>query len=155
MLILLSINPSHVQNILTGKKTFEFRRRLFARQEVKTVIIYCTRPISRFVGQFEIDDILCDRPGRLWRKTRSGSGISKQHFDEYFAGRDKAFALQIGKVRVFAPYIEPSDIIENFTPPQSFMYLPSRVDNKRYAASCHLIMIIVLGVSGVGKTTFV
>ena len=104
MLVLLSIKPEHAQNILSGHKTFEFRRRMFSRREIKTALIYCTKPIGRFVGEFEIDDILCDEPHRLWRKTKTGSGISKEYFDEYFAGRDQAFALQIGQVRAFAQH---------------------------------------------------
>src|SRR5437762_2234895 len=125
MLVLLSINPTHVANILAGTKTFEFRRRLFARKGIRTVLIYCTKPVGCFVGEFEIDGILCDRPDRLWRKTKSGSGISKEYFDSYFAGRNEAFALQIGKVRAFAQHVVPSEVMDDFTPPQSFMYLPS------------------------------
>jgi predicted transcriptional regulator len=127
MLVLLSIRPSHVENILRGRKTFEFRRRVFARREITRALIYCTKPVGRFVAEFEIEGILRDTPERLWRKTRSGSGISKQFFDDYFAGRDEAFALQIGRVRQFSEHVHPLDIIDDFTPPQSFMYLSASV----------------------------
>lgn len=133
MLVLLSIKPSHAENILAGTKVFEFRRRVFARRELRTALIYCTRPVARFVGEFEIEDILCDRPERLWRKTRNGSGISKAYFDNYFGGRSEAFALQIGKVRPFAKHVRPSDVIRGFTPPQSFMYVPRPTDLDRHS----------------------
>jgi predicted transcriptional regulator len=125
MLVLLSIKPVYAEKILAGEKVFEFRRRIFARREIKTALIYCTKPVGCFVGEFEIEDILHDKPNRLWKRTRGGSGISKKYFDSYFAGREEAFALQIGKVRAFAEMIVPSAIIENFTPPQSFMYVPN------------------------------
>jgi predicted transcriptional regulator len=87
--------------------------------------------VGCFVGEFEIDDILCDRPNRLWRKTKIGSGISKQYFDSYFAGRSEAFALQIGKVRAFPQHVVPSDVMDDFTPPQSFMYVPQSFSTDR------------------------
>jgi predicted transcriptional regulator len=125
MRVLLSINPVHVENIVRGVKTFEFRRRLFARRDVRTVLIYCTQPVGRLVGEFDIADILEDEPEALWASTASGSGISKDFFDLYFAGRLKAFALRIGALRVFDEPVRPHDWFENFTPPQSYMYVPS------------------------------
>src|ERR1700753_2225394 len=122
MLVLLSIRPTHVANILAGTKKFEFRRKVFARKDVKNVLIYCTKPVGRFVGEFEIDDILRDRPDRLWRRTRAGSGISKQYFDSYFDGRDEGFALRIGAVRAFTRHVAPDEVMDDFSPPQSFMY---------------------------------
>jgi predicted transcriptional regulator len=104
---------------------------VFARREVTRALIYCTKPVGRLVAEFEIDDILRDSPARLWRKTRSGSGISKQFFDNYFANRDEAFALQIGRVREYHEHVVPSDILENFTPPQSFMYVPGSIMRDR------------------------
>ena len=127
MLVLLSIRPEHVENILAGTKTFEFRRRIFANRDVKMALIYCTKPVGCFVGQFEIADVLCDRPDKLWRKTRKGAGISKAYFDAYFEGRTEAYALQIGKVHTFAPHIVPDQVIKKFTAPQSFMYVSEKI----------------------------
>ena len=62
MRVLLSIRPEHVENIRSGIKTFEFRRRIFARRDVRTVLIYCTRPVGRLVGEFDIAEILEDEP---------------------------------------------------------------------------------------------
>ncbi|MGY4282029.1 putative transcriptional regulator [Bradyrhizobium sp. LM2.7] len=44
MRVLLSIKPVHVANILSGAKTFEFRRKIFSRRDIKTVLIYCNPP---------------------------------------------------------------------------------------------------------------
>jgi predicted transcriptional regulator len=123
MNVLLSIRPVHVANILAGTKTFEFRRKLFARKDIRSVLIYCTKPVGRFVGEFDIDGILCDSPDRLWKRTRAGSGISKQYFDDYFGGRKQAYALRIGRVRAFSRHVVPDEVIDGFSPPQSFMYV--------------------------------
>jgi predicted transcriptional regulator len=123
MRVLLSIKPVHVENIVAGTKTFEFRRRLFARRDVKTVLIYATMPVGRFVGEFDIETILQGEPETLWGKTKAGSGISKDYYDAYFAGRSTAFALKISNLRLFSEPVRPLDVIDDFTPPQSYMYI--------------------------------
>lgn len=123
MKVLLSINPEHVANIFSGLKTYEFRRKVFARKDVTTVVVYCTMPIGKIVGEFDIDCIIEKRPDNLWEETSSGSGISKQFFDTYFEGREIGYALKIGEVRAYEAYVDPSDILDNFTPPQSYMYM--------------------------------
>lgn len=124
MRVLLSINPTHVDNIVKGIKTYEFRRRIFARRDIATVLIYCTKPVGKLVGEFDIASIIEDEPEALWASTAMGSGISKDFFDLYFSGRSRGFALQIGALRVFDEPICPTEWFDNFTPPQSYMYVP-------------------------------
>ncbi len=128
MRVLLSIRPEHVKNILSGRKTFEFRRKLFARRDVKTVVIYSTMPVGRIVAEFDIDHILEEEPEALWNRTSDGSGITKGYFDAYFSGRPKGYAIGIGEVRVFDEPIDPKVVYKGFTPPQSFMYVPASRD---------------------------
>ncbi|BCP52690.1 hypothetical protein K32_13070 [Kaistia sp. 32K] len=85
-------------------------------------------PVGRFVAEFDISDIIVDEPERLWMRTRGGAGISKDYFDAYFVDRDKAFALSIGEVRCFEQPINPVDVMENFTPPQSYMYIGNKFE---------------------------
>jgi predicted transcriptional regulator len=125
MRVLLSIRPVHVENILSGKKIFEFRRRIFTRRDIESVLIYCTMPVGQLVAEFKISEILEDEPDRLWERTASGSGISKCYFDSYFEGRDRAYALGIGALNIFETPIEPGDLIDDFTPPQSYRYVPN------------------------------
>lgn len=124
MLALLSIKPVHAENIFAGRKTFEYRRKIFARTDIQTVLVYCTKPVGKLIGEFDIDDVLRATPANLWRQTSQGSGISKEYFHSYFAGCDLAYALKIGKVRRFTTYVDPHALIDDFSPPQSFMYVP-------------------------------
>lgn len=124
MHVLLSIRPAHVENILSGAKRFEFRRKIFTRLDVRTVLIYCTMPVGRLVAEFDIAGILEDEPDRLWTKTEAGSGISKAYYDAYFDGRRTAYALAIGALRIYDEPVIPGDLIDNFTPPQSYRYVP-------------------------------
>lgn len=124
MNVLLSIKPEHVQNILAGIKKFEFRRKLHQRRDVTKACIYCTSPVKKIVGEFTIVSILCDAPEDIWRLTAHESGISKEFFDRYFFGRSEGYALQIGNVVEYDNYFDPRSLYSDFTPPQSFMYVP-------------------------------
>jgi len=123
MRVLLSIKPVHANNILSGLKQFEFRRKIFARKDIRTVLIYCTMPVGRLVGEFDLDGVLEGCPEDLWVETSHGSGISKSYYDSYFHGRKRAYALRIGEVRGFKEPLLPSALFLNFSPPQSYMYV--------------------------------
>ncbi|OTQ00605.1 hypothetical protein B5S43_08290, partial [Gilliamella apicola] len=62
MKVLLSIKPEFVEKILSGEKKYEFRKKLFKRQSVKTIVIYATMPIGKVVGEFDIDHVISDEP---------------------------------------------------------------------------------------------
>ena len=47
--ILLSINPNHVENILNGTKRYEFRKKV-CKRHVDKILIYSTTPIMKVVG---------------------------------------------------------------------------------------------------------
>lgn len=123
MKILLSIKPEFVEKIFDGTKSFEFRKSIFKNQSVKTVVIYATRPVGKIVGEFDIECIYEDSPLKIWDKTKDNAGITKDFFDSYFSGRSKAYAISISQTREYTNPIEPTNFMENFSPPQSYMYL--------------------------------
>lgn len=123
MKILLSIKPEFVNEIFNGNKKYEYRKNIFKNTDVKSVIIYATMPIGRIVGEFLIEKVLEDVPSQLWENTSTQSGITKAFYDLYFEGRDKAYALQIGKLIQYKEPINPYNLIEDFVPPQSFRYI--------------------------------
>lgn len=119
--ILISINPEHVENIINGTKKYEYRK-LAAKQDISSIIIYETTPVKRIVAEAEIIDVLMLPPEELWRETKDASGISKEFFDEYFNGRDVAYAYKLGEIKV---YDEPKTLMDYGVKaaPQSFIYL--------------------------------
>jgi len=119
--ILLSINPDHVENIMNGTKTYEFRKNA-CKRPVEKILIYSTKPIMRVVGEAEIEDILIDDPETIWEKTRKRSGINKSFFDQYFANRNQAVAYELKNI---VKYKEPKKLKEYGinNAPQSFRYI--------------------------------
>lgn len=131
MKILLSIKPEFAERIFDGTKRFEFRKVVYANRNVRTVVVYVTRPVGRILGEFEVLDITEGTPDRLWEVTQAFAGVSREFFNEYFLGRDRGYAIHIGFVTRYETPLVPEDLIENFTPPQSYMYLDDRLRNGR------------------------
>ena len=128
MKVLLSIKPEFADKIFNGTKKYEFRRSIFKKKEVKTVVVYASSPVQKIIGEFEIETIIKEKVNRLWNLTKEFSGISEEYFFEYFINKEDGFAIKIKRTK---KYERPLSIKEDFnaTPPQSFMYLtkePSR-----------------------------
>ena len=126
MNVILSIKPEFVEKIFSGEKQYEYRKILF-KQKVDTVYIYASRPISKIVGEFKIDEILCDTPGNIWKETRCQSGVTRKFFDKYYKGREKAVALKIKECKEYKEAINPDSLIPNFKVPQSFIYIEDKI----------------------------
>lgn len=123
--ILISINPEHVNNIFSGIKKFEYRKKV-AKKDIKSIIIYSTYPEKRIVGEAKIRSIIAETPENLWRKTKDYSGISKEFFDVYFMGREIAYAYELYDVK---KYKKPKQLLAYgvHCAPQSFIYIEARV----------------------------
>jgi predicted transcriptional regulator len=121
---LLSIKPTYADAIFRGEKRFEFRRAIF-RRPVAVVVVYTTSPVSRVVGEFDIEAIITDTVEGLWKRTKHCAGIDRELFFKYFAGRKLGHAIAIGSVR---RYRRSLDLPSNFgiRAPQSFAYLNSQ-----------------------------
>lgn len=123
MKVLLSIKPEYVEKIFAGNKRFEFRKAIFKNEEVKKVVIYATLPVGRVVGEFEVDGYIAGEPIDVWKLTQGSAGISEEFFHEYFLGRQKAFAIKIGKVRKYKRPKHLHEIEDGCVAPQSYRYL--------------------------------
>jgi predicted transcriptional regulator len=122
MKVILSIKPEFAEKIFNGSKKFEFRRRLYKNKQIKTVVVYASSPISKVIGEFEIEDVIHDELNSLWQTTSEHSGISRDYYFDYFKGTEMGFAIAVKKAEL---YDEPVCIKETFgiKPPQSFAYV--------------------------------
>lgn len=123
MKVLLSIKPEYADKILSGEKRFEFRKSIFKKEGIRTVIIYATMPVGKVIGEFNIKNILSDKPEFIWDRTRDLSGITKSFFDSYFYERSKAYAIEVESVKKYDTPICLSDIKTGLKAPQSFTYI--------------------------------
>ena len=66
---------------------FEYRKSIFTRTDVSSVVVYATKPFGKVVGEFEIE-VLFEIDHRIFgMKPRIIQGFPK-FFNEYFEGRD-------------------------------------------------------------------
>ena len=123
--VLMSINPEHVNNIMSGKKVYEFRK-VKCKKKIDSIVIYSTSPIMKIVGEAEVIDLIEGSPELVWKKTCDGAGIEKSFFDSYYSDKKVAFAYCLGRVKSYKMALNLSDYgIKNA--PQSFLYLDKNV----------------------------
>ena len=119
--ILLSINPIHVENIMNGTKSYEFRKKA-CKKRVDKILIYSTTPVMKVVGEAEVEDVLIDQPEVIWKKTQKKSGIDKSFFDQYYEDREQAVAYKLRNVVKYETPKELKDYGIN-NAPQFFQYV--------------------------------
>ncbi len=122
MKVLLSIKPKYAEKILNGEKLYEFRRVIFKSSAVTKVVIYASSPISKVIGEFEIDHVLSMEVEALWNKTMEHSGIDKEFYDTYFDGKDIGHAIKVKHAQRYPVCRELHEYDIKY-PPQSFAYL--------------------------------
>ena len=122
MKVLLAIKPEFALKIFDGSKKYEYRRAIFKRDEVTTVVVYASDPIKKVIGEFVIGDILHDEPQMLWVKTKDHAGITEKRFLEYFRDKAKGYAIKIKSTKMYNDPL-PLDNLMISTPTQSFVYL--------------------------------
>lgn len=122
MEVLLSIKPEFAKKIFEGTKKYEYRRVIFKNPLIKRIVVYASAPISKVIGEFDVEKVISDKPELLWEDTKKFSGISKSYFKKYFEGKEIGFAIKVKHTRM---YRKPKCVYETYglRPPQSFAYI--------------------------------
>lgn len=121
--MLLSIKPEHVENILSEKKRFEFRK-VRCKAGVDKIIIYSTAPVMRVVAEATLDEIIEDDISTVWKITNKYAGIPYEYYINYYKGKSKAIAYHLRNVVEYEHPLTLSEIGLSYAP-QSFVYLSS------------------------------
>ena len=120
--VILSIKPIYSNAIIAGSKKVEFRKQKFKRV-VDKIFIYSSSPEKLIVGYFTFSQIIEDTPENLWNKFKEVGGITQTDFFDYYKDTNKGFSIVIDKVHRFKQGIDPIEFIENFSAPQSYIYV--------------------------------
>lgn len=122
MTVLLSIKPEFAEKIFNGTKKFEFRKSIFKKTDVQTVVVYASSPVQQVIGEFSIDTILNDDVNSIWEQTARYAGITRDFYLSYFANKEKAYAIKIRDTKRYAKARRLSDYNLHVAP-QSFAYV--------------------------------
>lgn len=120
--ILMPINPEYVDEILAGRKKYEYRKIKAKRNNIDKMIIYSTSPIMKVVAEVDIKEILEEEPEKLWEMTKNESGITKEFYNKYYKNKNTAIAYKLGTINIYDKPKNLNDIGINYVP-QSFVYL--------------------------------
>lgn len=124
-LMILSIHPRHIANIMSGAKTVELRRTRPTAQPGQPVALYATAPTSAVVATCIIESISTGRPSTIKKQELGASKIDGDEFDSYFDNSDRAVAIRLNKVVALPRPITLTELQETETwhPPQTWHFL--------------------------------
>lgn len=117
--MLLPIKPKYASLILAGSKKIELRRS-WPTQRVGVLVLYASSPIQKLVGLAYVENVVeCDLPA-LWKlAVENGAGVTYEELKLYLREKRQAFGVMINRVEVAANALNPWEVFENFSPPQS------------------------------------
>jgi predicted transcriptional regulator len=122
--LLVSIHPKHVEQIFSGKKRYELRRKFSTKWVGHRMNIYATEPAMQLVGQATVRRVVQNSPREIWKKLGSELGCNRTDFDRYTKNAEKIFALELDEITPFRIPISRKDaaeiLKESLTPPQSY-----------------------------------
>ena len=125
--ILISLESRHAENILSGRKRVELRRRYMRVSPGANVWMYVKLPVGSIIGKVKVKSVDSTTPSQLWSRYGAVSGLSRQEFFDYFEGTDYGVALVLDEeVRLKKPFSLKAlrEFDEDFQPPQFFARLP-------------------------------
>ena len=124
-LMLLSIQPPHVQRILDGIKTVELRRTRPAIHPGQPIAIYSTSPVAAVVATCRVQRLEVGTPADIQATALTASGVNVQDFEDYFAGSRLAIAIHLYDVQPLRPHVTLSHLRSRrmYYPPQTWHFL--------------------------------
>lgn len=122
-LVLMSIRTKYVNEIFSGKKVYEYRRRSIGENNLnKKIYIYSSGIDKAIVGYIKVDKILSGTVDDIIRLTNAKDVFIR----EYFKGANIAYALHIKEYHRFHNKVLLNDlkkIDKKFTMPQYYKYI--------------------------------
>lgn len=128
-MLLMSIRKEFADQILSGQKTVELRRRSPRVLDGERLAIYCPTPEMELIAMARVHSIIAASPQKLWTEVSLSSGLRRNEYDEYFLGAKQAVGIFLSEpIRSGSP-ISLSELREawpGFHPPQEFRYLDDK-----------------------------
>lgn len=126
--LLLSLRPEFAKKVFAGTKRVELRR-IWPKAAIDDwVLVYVSTPVKALVGAFQVSLIMEANLSYLWEKVRHHAGVTRQQFDDYYAGALKGYGIFLRDTRTLPNPIELSllrELWSDFHPPQCYRYLDS------------------------------
>jgi predicted transcriptional regulator len=122
--ILLSVKPKFVREIIEGTKLIEFRRK-WPRAPIDRIVVYSSSPVRTLAFTAGVMAVHQGSKSHLWnvvRNDKKGS-LSKKQLFAYLHGAKRGFAIKLSKVVPIIGGLDPGRLFGRFRAPQSYRYL--------------------------------
>ena len=96
--IVMSIKPVYAERIACGDKRVEFRRRFSMQFTQYAAWMYISTPVREVRLMCRIGRIIQAPPKLLWRTYKECAGVSREAYQQYFAGCEVGSALELTEV---------------------------------------------------------
>lgn len=120
-IILLSIRKQYCEQIFSGVKKYEFRKKAPV-SNIDKILVYESHGCGKIVGEIIIEDILYGSVNEIWELTNKDAGIDSESFSKYYEGHSHAIAYKISD---FTKYENPITL-SSFgisSAPQNYMWV--------------------------------
>jgi predicted transcriptional regulator len=123
-IVLLGIKPKYAEDILSGSKKWEYRRRPPLVEEPTPMALYASEKAKAIVGMCLVTKILREPLESLIKLTISETTSTEEGLKEYFKGLSLCSALRVEKPLRFEMKLnEIRKTTPGFFAPQNFYYL--------------------------------
>jgi predicted transcriptional regulator len=124
--VLLSVRSPHVERLLSGVKTVEFRRRPWKVPDGSTALIYESGSRRAIVGSIVIESTAIGSRSAIWTSHGAKSGLTRTDYRKYFDGATLAVAISVGEVRQLDAPLTLAELRRRrpkFHVPQSYRFM--------------------------------
>jgi predicted transcriptional regulator len=127
--LVISIKPRWVKQILSREKTVELRRRPPRLHKSVSALIYETGPTYRLRAKCRMGPVRSGSIEAIWMLTSCHSCVTRQEYNNYFDGKAHAHAIEITCVVEMPSYFTLAFLREKaeFVVPQSWAWASARV----------------------------
>ena len=128
--LLISLHPRHSQNILSGKKILELRKKF--PDKISEVFFYETVPTKAIVGKFKVHHVYRDMPLDFWIEHREYFQLTPEEIscylkDKYTKSNQAGCAVQVIDVEPINPVSLEKMKEVGINPPQSYTFLSPEI----------------------------
>lgn len=136
---LVSIKPLFTEQILSGQKRYELRRKAGGISAGSLVVLYASNPVKAVVGEFWVKSIFEGSFEEVWSVVTSfeNSGIDERD-KPYVAGGRRVLTIEALNPKRYAKPLTLREIrkrIPSFKPPRSYVNLAEDSQLLRVLAS--------------------
>jgi predicted transcriptional regulator len=133
--LLVSMKPKYAEQILSGSKLVEIRKKFSGKWVGCKAILYSSSPQKALVGEATVRSVTSGTPADIWSRFNATVGCTFDEFSAYVGSAKQVSAIELDAV---FPYKEPISLAqishllgEDLRPPQSYCNL--KLDDKQSA----------------------